>query len=247
MVRAVSARWNRSNTFGRSAGGIPEPWSRTVSVVPSMTTSIGPAVWSNLHALSMRFEIARSRPAGGAVDHRRRCTGHRDDVRGTDDARHDGPPPSPTRPGRGVPTVHPSTRPTATATSSLTSSVSSVTSTSRSSRISPRMSAGMSGWRRITDRFVRRLVSGVRSSWPASSHETLLLGAGTGERAEHPAERRPESAHLVAARYPARRHRGGRTSRRPRPPSSVAVSVRSRSRRSASPWPPRPTTPTRRG
>ena len=57
--------------------------------------------------------------------------------------------------------------PDATATSSLTSSVSSPTSLSRSSRICSCMSGAMSGCRRSTARFVRRLVNGVRSSWPA--------------------------------------------------------------------------------
>ena len=61
------------------------------------------------------------------------------------------------------------------------------------------MTGSMSGWRRSTDRFVRRLVSGVRSSWPASCTRRCCSARDNGERVEHPAERRPETAHLVAA------------------------------------------------
>ena len=105
------------------------------------------------------------------------------------------------------------------------------------------MAGAMSGWRRM-HREVRaqarqrcaQLVAGIL-------HEPLLLGARQGERAEHPAERRPEAADLVAA---GARHldvETARRARRPRPPSSVAAPVRSPFRRSTSRAPPRPATP----
>ena len=148
------------------AAGTPGPRSSTVNVPPSTTTSIGRPLWSNLQALSTRLVIARSSDDFGASTTallRTSTTTSRERRRPTRSAT------SAASTGRSIRSLGcSSSSPEATATSSLTSSVSSVTSVSRSSSTPSRMSDDISGCRRSTDRLVFKLVSGVRSSCPAS-------------------------------------------------------------------------------
>ena len=92
----------------------------------------------------------------------------------------------------------------ARATSSLARVVSSRVSASISSSTRARVSRRRSGCRRSTEMFVRTLVSGVRSSWPASWTSRRCASRDPPERARaSPRTRRP-GGDLVR---PLRRHR----------------------------------------
>jgi hypothetical protein len=201
-----------------SPGGIPGPRSKTVSDPPSTTTSIGPPLWSNLQALSTRLVTARSSAARGAsTDDRLRTstTTLRDRRRPTRSATSRASAASSMRSAGCSPSS-----PEATATSSLTRSVSSVTSLSRSSSTPSRMSDDISGCRRSTDRLVLRLVSGVRSSCPASCTRRCCSARDTASAPSmlrNAAPRRPTSSAPVP---------GTSTSRRPDDPTSSAARVR---------------------
>ena len=101
----------------------------------------------------------------------------------------------------------------------------------------------MSGCRRITERFVRRLVSGVRSSCPASCTSRCCSARDNGPVRRASAGTPPRVARPRRAPYPAPRRRDAPTYRRPRQLWSVAEPVRSPFRRSTTRAPPRRATP----
>ena len=111
----------------------------------------------------------------------------------------------------------PSVDPRASATTSSTSPTSSSVSACRSSMILARVSASRSGWRRSTARFVRTLVSGVRSSCPASSTSRRWSSRDAASAPSIPlkaAPRRPTSSlpptGTSTSRRPELLHVGGR-------------------------------------
>ncbi len=70
MPRAVSARWNRSNTLARSASGMPGPRSSTVSDPAATTTSMGPARLIELAGVVDQVGDRPVEPGPWAVDDR---------------------------------------------------------------------------------------------------------------------------------------------------------------------------------
>ena len=196
----LAPRWKRSNTCGLLVRrGCPDP-GRAPSTAPSgHSTSIGAAAsgrtWRRCRAGSRSPVRRRRRLRLDTATRRRRPRTARPLRRSC----------RPTTPGRDVAERRPvrparrSSPPLATATISSTRSTSSSISACRSSTTWRVCRASRSGWRRSTSRLVRRLVSGVRSSWPASCDEPLLVRLRRGERAEHAAERGAEAADLVVA------------------------------------------------
>ena len=83
-----------------------------------------------------------------------------------------------------------------------------------------------SGCRRSTARFVRTLVSGVRSSWPASSTSRCWSSRDAASAASMPLNASPRRADLVVARRRAPRRPAGPTARRRSPPGSGAPAGR---------------------
>ena len=214
---AASRRPRRCRDRGRA----PRPTRR------STTTSIG-AVGLNLQRVVDQVLRSRARaPCGRPSTTRPSSARTHDRPR---DRSADGP--GRRRRSATAPSAHrrwhrsSSRRSVASSTSSFTSSVSSRVSLSRSASSRSREPGDSSSYRCITVTLVRRLVSGVRSSWPASCTSWCCARFDRASDGEHAVERLARAGR--SRRVPST---GTSTSRSPESATSLAASVRRTSRR----------------
>ena len=177
MPRASRDRWNLSNTSSLSSSGIPGPWSDTVSSITASDTSrirtvTVPSGGLHLAALSHTLSTARSIPAESPYEYqgvnstsnstscRRRRT--LSSARSTASDTATGSSSTSPESSRASSTRSP--------TSWLSSEIWPITSTSSALRSASGMDGAPGRLAAMSSStFVRRLVSGVLSSWPASA------------------------------------------------------------------------------
>ena len=210
-LRASSARVKRSNARGRNAGGKPGPSSRTCSsTLPSCARARSASTGAVAVAQRVvdqvaerlleprRVGVERARPARG-LGAQRPALGARARLRSgaATRAQHV----AGVERARGGPAAGPG--PSARSPAGPRRAARAGRSPRRPSAARPRAPRACCSPRSASSSSVRRIASGVRSSWMASETNARSRANAASSRREHLVERAPEAADLVVGR----RHR----------------------------------------